>query len=139
LPIISVVKSWNDNEDDKVLKEFYSLLKEHGYKRPRIKILPTLKIGKEALRSRSYQEYEYVYEEMMTEEFDKNQLICYNSRAVTSKGIYVCPLLIESDDAKLADNLKDSMKPYELKHQACYTCYLYGAICSNFTAGRRNE
>ncbi len=139
LPIISVVKSWNDNEDDKVLKEFYSLLKEHGYKRPRIKILPTLKIGKEALRSRSYEEYEYVYEEMMTEDFDKNQLICYNSRAVTSKGVYVCPLLIESDDAKLADNLEDSMKPYELKHQACYTCYLYGAICSNFTTGRRNE
>ncbi|MDZ7765767.1 MAG: radical SAM protein [Melioribacteraceae bacterium] len=138
LPIITVTKTWNDSEDEKVMNGFRDLLISHGYLRPRIKILPSLKIGKEAVRTKGYDKYEYITEEMMNG-FDEDQLLCSNSRLVTSKGVYVCPILIESDDAKVGDDLPGSMKPYELKHQACYTCYLYGAICSNFSTSAREE
>lgn len=138
LPIITVTKTWDDFEDDKVMNGFRELLISHGYLRPRIKILPSLKIGKEAVRTKGYDKYEYVTEEMM-EGFEAEQMLCSNSRLITSEGVYVCPILIESEDAKVGDDLKSSLHPYELKHQACYTCYLYGAICSNFSTSAREE
>jgi AdoMet-dependent heme synthase len=138
LPTISVTKTWEDSEDDEVLKGFYDTLIQHGYLRPRVKILPSLKIGKEKIRTHGYEEYEYVTNEMMTDDFNKNQLICNTGRVVTSKGIYVCPILVDYEEANLGKSLSESIKPYELKHQACYTCYLYGAICSNFSSGSRD-
>ncbi len=138
LPIITVTKTWKDSDDERVMNGFKELLIAHGYLRPRIKILPSLKIGKEALRTKGYDKYEYITEEMM-EGFEKEQLLCSNSRLVTSKGVYVCPILVEADDANLGNDLSSSMKPYELKHQACYTCYLYGAICSNFSTSAKEE
>ncbi len=137
LPIITITKTWEESEEDKILNEFKELLYKNGYKRPRLKILPSIKIGQEVLRTKGYENYEYVYEEML-QDYDTSQLICSNSRLVTSKGIYVCPILLESEDSKLGDTLLESSKSYRLSHQACYTCYLYGAICSNFSSGRRD-
>ncbi len=137
LPIITITKTWEDKEDDKVLNGFFSTLKTYGYFRPRIKILPSIKIGKEAVRTKGYDEYEFVTNEMMVD-YEISNLICANSRIATSKGVYVCPILIDSPDAKLGGSLEESMKPYELKHQACYTCYLFGAICSNFSSVKRD-
>lgn len=130
LPIVTVTKTWGEFEEEKVLKGFTETLKDSGYKKPRLKILPSLKIGQEALRTKGYENYEFVYEEMLSD-YDVSQLICANSRLVTDKGVYVCPILINSPDAKLGDSLEEALKGYELKHQACYTCYLYGSICSN--------
>ncbi len=137
LPIITITKTWEDKDDDRVLNGFMSTLKSYSYQRPRIKILPSIKIGKEAVRTKGYDEYEFVTNEMMVD-YEISNLICANSRVATSKGVYVCPILIDSPDAKLGGSLEESMKPYELKHQACYTCYLYGAICSNFSSVKRD-
>jgi len=137
LPIITITKTWEDKDDEKVLTGFMNTLKSYGYSRPRIKILPSIKIGKEAVRTKGYDEYEYVTNEMLVD-YEISNLICANSRVATSKGVYVCPILIDSPDAKLGESLKESMKPYELKHQACYTCYLFGAICSNFSSVKRD-
>lgn len=137
LPIITVTKTWEDYRDEEVLNGFMETLKSHGYPRPRIKILPSLKIGKEAIRDREYGEHEYVTEEMMPG-FDASTLVCSNSRMATNRGVYVCPILIESPDAKMGDTLKESSKGYEIKHQACFTCYMFGAICSNFASGSRD-
>ncbi len=136
LPIITVTKTWEDYEDEAVLDGFLNVLKSHGYARPRIKILPSLKLGKEVARSRGYDQYEMVTEEMLVD-YDCSQFICANSRVVTNRGIYVCPILIESPSAHMGDTLAEATKSYELKEQACYTCYLYGAICSNFSSGKR--
>ena len=137
LPIITITKTWEDNDDDKVLTGFMDTLKSYGYARPRLKILPSIKIGKEAIRTKGYAEYEFVTNEMLAD-FEISNLICANSRIATSKGVYVCPILIDSPDAKLGESLEESMTPYELKHQACYTCYLFGAICSNLSSARRD-
>ncbi len=137
LPIITVTKTWEDKDDDKVLNGFIATLKSYGYARPRIKILPSIKIGKEAVRTKGYDKYEYVTGEMLAD-YDTGNLICANSRIATNKGVYVCPILIDSPDAKLGETLTESKKVFALKHQACYTCYLFGAICSNFSAVGRD-
>ena len=137
LPIITITKTWEDKEDDRVLKGFIKTLKSYGYSRPRLKILPSIKIGKEAVRSKGYDKYDYVTVEMLTD-YDVGNLICANSRIATSRGVYVCPILIDSPDANLGGTLKESRKAYRLRHQACYTCYLFGAICSNFSAVGRD-
>ena len=137
LPIITVTKTWEDKDDEKVLNGFIETLKSFGYARPRIKILPSIKIGKEAVRTKGYDKYEYVTEEMLAD-YDISNLICANSRIATNKGVYVCPILIDSPDAKLGETLAESRKTFTLKHQACYTCYLFGAICSNFSAVGRD-
>lgn len=137
LPIVTVTKTWEEMEEEKVLEGFTKTLKENGYKRPRLKILPSIKIGQEALRTKGYESYEYVYEEML-QDYDVSQLICSNTRLVTSNGVYVCPILVNLPDAKLGETLEKSSKNYELRHQACYTCYMFGAICSNFSSGRRD-
>jgi AdoMet-dependent heme synthase len=137
LPIITITKTWEDKDDDIVLNGFMNTLKNYGYSRPRIKILPSIKIGKEAARTKGYDKYEYVTGEMLVD-YDISTLICANSRVATSKGVYVCPILIDSPDANLGSTLEEASRGYELKHQACYTCYLFGAICSNFTSVGRD-
>jgi len=137
LPIITVTKTWEENQDEEVLEGFINTLKSHGYPRPRLKILPSIKIGKEAARTKGYDKYEYVTNEMLVD-FEMSNFICANSRIATSKGVYVCPILIDSPDANLGNTLEEASKGYELKHQACYTCYLFGAICSNYSSVGRD-
>jgi hypothetical protein len=130
LPIITVTRIEDDADDGRLFAGFVEALKAQGYSRPRIKLLPTLRIGAEANRRRGYHAGERVTAAML-EGFDHGQLICHHSRMVTDRGIYVCPILIEAPDARLGDSLADSLGPYPLRHQACFTCYQYGSICSN--------
>lgn len=134
LPIITITKTWDDTDDFNAQNTLKNLLKDIGYKRPRLKILPILKIGKEAERGNFYQDYEFVNDEMMLE-FDQSQLICSNSRIVTSKGVYYCPILINTEKSKLGNSLDDSFKPVVLSEKACYTCYMFGSICQNIQSG----
>jgi AdoMet-dependent heme synthase len=135
LPIITVTQVRDEDNPALLFDGFVRLLKAHGYDRPRIKILPTLRIGAEALRGRAYDEDERVTLEMM-EGFDQGHLVCNHSRIVTDRGIYVCPILIDSPDARLGPTLQEALTGYPLRHQACYTCYHYGAICANASSGQ---
>ena len=130
LPIITMAQTWPEEETTRVFETFTATLKEAGYQRPRIKILPTLHLGMEAERSRPYSQAERISEEMM-EGYDSSQLLCSRSRTVTDRGVAVCPLLIEAPGAHLGDSLEEASGPYRLDQGACYTCYVHGAICSN--------
>jgi sulfatase maturation enzyme AslB (radical SAM superfamily) len=131
LPIITVTRT---AENDSALFEgFVHTLKANGYDRPRVKILPVLRIGAEADRFRGYRDRERVTPEMM-EGFDQSQLVCNHSRMATDRGVYVCPILIEAPDARLGSTLAEALRPYSLRHRACYTCYQYGTICSNVSS-----
>jgi sulfatase maturation enzyme AslB (radical SAM superfamily) len=133
LPIITVTRTDESDDDGALFEGFVRYLKRHGYDRPRIKILPTLRIGAEVERCRGYQPEERVTPEMM-EGYDAGQLICNHSRIVTDRGVFVCPILIEAADARLGESLRESMQGFALRHQACYTCYQYGSLCSNPSA-----
>jgi molybdenum cofactor biosynthesis enzyme MoaA len=134
LPIITAARTWPAEEDRHVVDQFIEVLRAAGYERPRLKILPTLQLGAEAERSSRYRDSERVTAEMMNE-FDVGQLVCHHSRIVTDRGVHVCPILIDADDSMLGPSLADSLRPFPLAHGACYTCYQYGAICSNPSSG----
>jgi sulfatase maturation enzyme AslB (radical SAM superfamily) len=138
LPIITATRTWPDAQEQQVVGQFVATLKLAGYERPRLKILPALQIGAEAQRSSGYRASERVTRRML-EGFDTSQLVCEHSRVVTDRGVYVCPILIESPDALLGDSLSDATQPYPLSHGACYTCYQYGAICSNASSAVRSD
>lgn len=134
LPIITMAQTSDDAEAPLVYARMRQALLEIGYTRPRIKLLPSIRIGAEAARVRGYRDDERVTTAMM-QDYDESQLICSNSRIVTDRGVHVCPILIEQKDSVLADSLEASTRAdYALRHQACYTCWLYGAICTNASA-----
>ena len=134
LPIITATRTWPDSEDQLVLGAFYKILKRHGYKHPRIKLLPTLKIGAEENRNGGYSKHQRVTSEML-KQFDVTQLVCEHARIVTDRGVHVCPILIDSADSLLGNTLQEAVDtPFNITHGACYTCYQYGAICSNISA-----
>jgi molybdenum cofactor biosynthesis enzyme MoaA len=137
LPIITVTQVREEDDSGRLFDGFLRLLKANGYDRPRIKILPTLRIGAEAERARSYRRDERVTPEMM-KGFDPVHLVCHHSRMVTDRGIYVCPILIDAPEARLGTTLEEALVGYPLRHSACYTCWQYGAICANASSGRRD-
>jgi sulfatase maturation enzyme AslB (radical SAM superfamily) len=134
LPIITMAQTWDDDAGPMIYQQMRRVLLDLGYSRPRIKLLPSLKLGAELARSHGYAQEERVTPEMMRD-FDAGTLICANSRIVTDKGVHVCPILIEKDDSILGQTLAEAVhQDYPLRHQACYTCWLSGAICSNASA-----
>ena len=121
-----------------MVDNFIEMLRQAGYARPRIKILPTLQLGAEETRTHGYRESERVTGQMLAD-FDTSQLICEHSRIVTDRGVAVCPILIEAGDAHLGETLAGSLVDFDISHGACFTCYQYGSICANPSAGVGKE
>lgn len=130
LPILTVTRTRDDQDDGAIFDGFVQLLKEHGYTRPRIKILPTLRIGAETARQRGYLADERVTQAMMVD-YDQQQLVCSHGRMVTDRGVFVCPILIETPEARLGATLAEAQRPFAIGHSACYTCWQHGALCAN--------
>lgn len=138
LPIITAARTWPEERENEVIAEFVRVLQEAGCDRPRLKILPSLQLGAEAQRTCGYRDSERITEAML-ESFDRSQLVCEHSRIVTDRGVHVCPILIESEESLLGSSLEEASVPFALTHGACYTCYQYGAICSNTTSVSRGR
>ncbi|MDG1894177.1 MAG: radical SAM protein [Fuerstiella sp.] len=138
LPIITMTQTWDDSRNAEILQQFRDVLRQLGCHRPRLKILPRLKIGAEENRMEGYAETERITHQMM-EGFDRNQLLCHHSRVITNRGVYVCPILLEASDGKMGDTLAESLHPFPLNYGACYTCYQFGAICTNTTLRPRES
>lgn len=134
LPIITMANMTEAVEDAELYRTMRQALLAIGYARPRIKILPSLRLGAEVARWRGYRNGERVTAEMMRD-YDSSRLICSTSRIVTDRGVHVCPILIEQPDSVLGQTLAQACaSDYALRHQACYTCWLHGAICANAPA-----
>lgn len=131
LPIVTVVRTWDPGEEPEVYHRFVAALRERDCRQPRVKTMPALKIGAEASRTGGYRDHERVTNEMLAE-YDLDQLVCAHSRVVTDRGIWVCPILLDSPDGELGDDLEPAARtPFTLAHAACHTCWLHGAICAN--------
>jgi molybdenum cofactor biosynthesis enzyme MoaA len=137
LPIITVAQMDESDDAQTLYEGFVKVFQSAGYARPRIKILPALRLGAEVDRCRGYREDECVTKEMLAN-FDMNQLLCTHSRIVTDRGVHVCPILIESPDSFLGDSLGKAQIGFPLRHHACYTCWQFGSICSNPSASLRD-
>jgi uncharacterized Fe-S cluster-containing radical SAM superfamily protein len=134
LPIITVARTRDDEDDGALFRGFVAMLRASGYDRPRVKILPTLRLGAEAQRQRGYHPDERVTLEMMAG-FDPGQLLCNHARLVSDRGVHVCPILLEAPDAILGATLRAALGPFALRHHACHTCYQHGALCANPSGG----
>lgn len=130
LPIITMARTWPDHRDEEVLGRFCDVLRARGCTRPRLKVLPRLKLGAEVQRTEGYQDWERVTPAML-EGFDASQLICSHSRTITDAGVFVCPILIDHPGARLGATLAEADVAFPLDQGACSTCYQYGAICTN--------
>ncbi len=131
LPIVTTMQTWADADTDRVLDAFRARLSAVGYERSRLKILPPLRIGAEARRSGGYAPSERVTGEMMVD-YPVDLLLCSSARLVTSRGVWVCPILLDYESGRLGDTLSAAVeRPARLTEQACHTCWLHGAVCSN--------
>ncbi len=130
LPIITAARTWDIEQEAKTVEAFVNRLRAAGYARPRLKILPTLRLGAEEQRTHGYEDTERITAEMLRD-YDCSQLVCEHSRIVSDRGVHVCPILIEAPDALLGATLCEASRPFALAHGACSTCYQYGAICTN--------
>jgi uncharacterized Fe-S cluster-containing radical SAM superfamily protein len=133
-PIITVAQMDDGADQGDVFRGFVTALREIGYARPRLKVLPALRLGAEVERGRGYSDDERVTHEMMAG-FDTGLLLCSHARLVSNRGVHVCPILLEAPDALLAPTLREAVGPYSLRHHACYTCYQHGSICANSSEG----
>jgi MoaA/NifB/PqqE/SkfB family radical SAM enzyme len=127
LPIVTVTAE----EDTWELRERYiALLRAAGLPRPRLKVMPLFRLGRETGRTRGYQEAESLLD-LPAESFDPARLQCRSCRAVTSRGVFVCPLLVDEPEARMSDRLDQALGPFELRFGACYTCYATAMTCGN--------
>jgi molybdenum cofactor biosynthesis enzyme MoaA len=137
LPLVTVALTAEEQDPVDLFAGFVRLLREEGIDRPRVKILPTLRLGAEVSRSREYRTDEYVDRAMM-EGFDASQLLCHSARVVTDRGVWVCPILLDAPEARLGGTLAGSLRPFALRYRACWTCYQHGSICANPSGGGRD-
>jgi molybdenum cofactor biosynthesis enzyme MoaA len=99
-----------------------------GLERPRLKVLPLLRLGAEAARSRPYEPAETL-RGVTLGTADVDALQCSSSRTVTARGVYVCPILLDFPEARMGDTLGATLRPFELGHAACHTCHTQGLSC----------
>lgn len=137
LPIVTAAVTNDADDPARLYDGFVALLRGLGCRQPRVKILPTLRLGAETTRQRGYAAEERVTPEML-EGFDLGQLLCRRGRIVTDRGVACCPILIEAPGAHFGPTLADADRPASLGHAACYTCWQYGALCSNASSRGRD-
>lgn len=128
LPIVTVTQ--HDADDADFRERNLAMLRARGVARPRLKVLPLFRLGRETGRSGDYGALETLAG-LPAEAFDPERLQCGSSRAVTSEGVFVCPLLVDEPAARMGDTLAETLRPFELRHGACFTCHVTGMTCGN--------
>jgi len=129
LPIATVTRL-GDEPPLEFRDRWIARLRAAGLERPRLKVLPLFRLGREVGRSRGYDAAETLAG-LAEREFDVTRLQCGSSRAITSRGVFVCPLLVDDDAARMGATLAESRRPFALAHGACFTCYATGMTCGN--------
>jgi len=127
-PVITVTEACGDAASADGRSRFLEWLREIGLARPRLKILSLFRIGAEEQRLRAYESWETLRGRTLTTD-ESEKLQCSSCRMVTSKGVYVCPILIDEPSARMGSSLAETLRPFELAHAACFTCHEYGVTC----------
>ena len=130
-PIITVADWSKYGKFAKEMAEgFQSLERSLDIPQIRLKKLPLVLLGRCAEFVRPYDESERVTEKCF-DNYSMDNLQCATSRIVTSKGVFVCPILISAPNAWMGWSLGESLGPYTMESPACYTCRTSGLTCKN--------
>jgi len=105
-------------------------LRAEGLRAARLKFLPLFPLGRERVRSGSAPAPRSLAG-LAPGAFDPERLQCGRSRAVSSAGVHVCPLLVDEPGGRMADSLAGAARPFALFHDACVTCWATGMTCAN--------
>jgi molybdenum cofactor biosynthesis enzyme MoaA len=128
-PVITVTTAAEGVASAEGRTRFLELIRTFGFDRPRLKVLSLFRIGAEEQRTRAYEEWERLTDLALTED-DARTLQCSTCRMATSKGVYVCPILIEEEEARMGGTLAETLRPFPLKYGACHTCWVDGVTCT---------
>ena len=129
-PILTVTRNWDEAKDKEMEESFKNFLESLNISDPRIKILPEFLLGQLAVNTRNYFDHEHVTEKCF-ENYDITNLQCSTSRMATKTGVYVCPILVDNDKARMGDTIEETLRPFPLAHSACYTCRVTGMTCKS--------
>jgi hypothetical protein len=128
LPIVTATEYLlGDPVPGSIYRTFLDLLTAAGVRRPRLKIMPVFRIGKleDPAHGGSITR-------AMLAGMDPLTLQCAQTRVVTAKGIYACPILVDRPEGWMGNRgLTAALKPVTLSHHACRTCYDTGMTCGN--------
>jgi MoaA/NifB/PqqE/SkfB family radical SAM enzyme len=128
-PVITVTTAADGVASAAGRSRFLELIRGFGFPHPRLKVLSLFRIGAEETRTRAYEDWERLTAESLTEG-EAGVLQCSSCRMVTSKGVFVCPILIEEPEARMGDTLAETLRPFPLKYGACHTCWVDGVTCT---------
>jgi AdoMet-dependent heme synthase len=127
-PIVTVTEACAGAETAEGRARLLDLLRGLGLPRPRLKVMPLLRLGAESRRTRGYEAAESLRGETLTRA-ETEVLVCATGRMATARGVFVCPILLDSEDARLGATLGETLRPFTLGHSACYTCHVQGLSC----------
>jgi MoaA/NifB/PqqE/SkfB family radical SAM enzyme len=128
-PVITVTTAATGVETAEGRARFLELIRGFGFEKPRLKVLSLFRIGAEETRTRAYEDWERLSQEML-DQGDAASLQCASGRMVTSKGVFVCPILIEEPQARMGDTIGETLRPFGLAYGACHTCWVDGVTCT---------
>ena len=128
-PVITVTTAAEGVASEEGRARFLEIIRGFGFDRPRLKVLPLFRIGAEEKRTRAYEDWERLTAESLSDE-EASVLQCSSCRMVTSKGVYVCPILIEEPAARMGATLGETLRPFPLRYGACHTCWVDGVTCT---------
>jgi MoaA/NifB/PqqE/SkfB family radical SAM enzyme len=131
-PIVTIMKSWPDLKKEEMISNFQVMLEKIGIPKEnqRLKILPPLRIGREAIRNQPYTEKELFTDKCFTD-YDYNNIQCSKCRMVSENGVWVCPILVNEESARMGSTLTEASRPFPLKYMVCWTCRMDGMSCTN--------
>jgi molybdenum cofactor biosynthesis enzyme MoaA len=127
-PVITVTTAAEGVASVEGRTRFLEVIRGYGFTRPRLKVLSLFRIGAEEKRTRAYEEWERIGEAFTNDDAEKLQ--CSSCRMVTSKGVYVCPILINEPNARMGNTLGETLRPFALEYGACHTCWVDGVTCT---------
>jgi arsenite methyltransferase len=129
-PIITSTQTDESIPAAEFRRGFEALAQDLGYETPRLKILPPLFMGEQEKNKRGYRPHERVTEDCF-KNFPWENLLCSTARMATAEGVYVCPILVNEPGARMGGTLAETLRPFPLAYQACYTCRVGGLSCNN--------
>ena len=127
-PVVTVPEACDGAGTVEGRGRFLEWMRSIGIARPRLKVLSLFRIGAEEQRLRAYESWESLRGRQLTGE-EAEKLQCSSCRMVTSRGVYVCPILIDEPRARMGETLGETLRPFELRYAACFTCHEYGVTC----------
>lgn len=126
-PVVTVVEHEAGLEGAEARAQFLDFVRGLGIRKPRVKFLPLLRIGRERRRTHGYPSGLGVEPLLPAVE---SSLLCATGRCATATGVYTCPILVKEASARLGSTVADALQPIRLGWTACQSCVLDGLRCN---------